>query len=246
MEVKLMRFSVTYSVDRIPIHYRMKVYSLIKEAIKRENDAYFSKVFLEGKRNIKPFSFATYLKDLKVNNDFIDLKEITITISANVEFAIYAFNGLRQIKTYNVSGFEWIQKDIKLLKEPTINSSKVLMKTLSPILIEDHTQTPLSPKDISYEKELNYYANLVVQIESHRDLHQPIKFTPINMKKVVIKESNRLFSQTHQDMSLYFTTYSGTFLLEGHPEDLQIIYLLGLGKRTTYFGLLEYVREEVS
>lgn len=240
-----MRFAVTYKVDRIPLHYRMKVYSLIKEAIKNEDESYYKTLFIKNKNEIKPFSFATYLKDFKISSDCIQLKEITITVSSEMEFAVFAFNGLKQLKTYEIDGVTWEQKNIQILKEAIIRTNSVYMKTLSPILVEDRKGNPLSPVDEQYEKELNYFANLQIERAANRKLYQPLQFTPINMKKVVIKESNRFYKKERQNSSLFFTAYKGSFKLAGHPEDLQILYKLGIGKRTTYFGLLKYEGEEV-
>lgn len=238
-----MRFSVNYQVEILPIHYRMIVYSLIKEAIRMSDQNYYEKWFIQREREIKPFSFSTYLVDFKITDNIISLKEISITISADIEFAIHAINGLKQLKIYETGGVTWRQTNIRLLKEAVITSNRVLLQTLSPILVEDIHGKPLAPNDENYEKELNYFASLQVQQAAHRNLFKPIRFTPIHMTKQVIKESNRVFKETHKDNSLFFTTYKGLFKVEGHPEDLQILYQYGFGKRTTYFGLTEFKGE---
>lgn len=237
------RFSVNYQVEILPIHYRMIVYSLIKEAVRISDQNYYEKWFIQREREIKPFSFSTYLVDFEITGNTINLKEITITISADMEFAIHAINGLKRLKIYETGGVTWKQTNIRLLKEVVITSNTALFQTLSPILVENIQGEPLAPEDENYEKELNYFANLQVQQVAHRDLFEPIRFTPIRMTKQVIKESNRVFKETHKDGSLFFTTYKGLFKVEGHPEDLQILYQYGFGKRTTYFGLTEYKGE---
>lgn len=240
-----MRFAVTYQVEKIPIDYRMKIYALIKEAIRREDESYYKKVFINDRAEIKPLSFAVYLKDFHIENKHIILQEITITISSTMEFAVHAFNGFRSLLNYEVDGVLWKQTNIQLKKEAEITSGKVFFSTLSPILIENKQGKPLSPSDGDYEDELNYYANLQVMKAAGRKLYKPIRFTPVKMRKMVIQESNRFFKQTNENETLYFTTYRGKLQLEGHPDDLQILYQLGIGKRTSFFGLLEYEREEV-
>lgn len=240
-----MRFSVTYQVDSLPLHYRMKVYSLLKEAVRRADTAYYEEIFVRRKNEIKPFSFAVYLSHFTITDQQILLNNMTITISATMEFAIRAFNGLRMFTEYEIDGVLWKRTNIRILKEAEINSNRVLLKTMSPILVEDKQGKPLAPTDENFEQELNYYANLLVKQMAKRELYQPIRFTPLNMKKTVIKESNQLFRRTNGEASLYFTTYHGTFQLEGHSADLQLIYQLGLGKRTSFFGLTEYISEEV-
>jgi len=240
-----LRFSVTYRMNSVPIDYRMKVYSLLKEAIRRVDETYYKKIFVKQQSEMKPFSFAVFLKDFSMTETKILLKELTITISSTMEFAVHAFNGLRTITSYEIVGETWTQTNLQLLKEANITSGIVYMKTLSPILVEDKQGKPLSPNDEKFEAELNYFANLKVKHVEGRELFKPIRFTPFNMKKTVVKESNQVFRKTNKNASLYFTTYRGSFKLEGHPNDLQILYQLGIGKRTSFFGLIEYVREEV-
>lgn len=223
----------------------MKVYSLLKDAIRRADPSYYDKMFENNRHEIKPFSFAIFLKDFTITDTKILLKEFTITISSTMEFAIHAFNGLRELSTYEVEGVTWKQTNVQLLKEAEIMSGSVYMRTLSPILIENKEGKPLSPTDEEYETELNYFANLQVKQAVDRELYKPICFTPVQMKKTVIKESNRFFRQSKNESSLFFTTYRGSLKLEGHPEDLQLLYQLGIGKRTSFFGLLEYEREGV-
>lgn len=238
-----LRFSVTYKVECLPLQYRMKVYSLIKEAVKISDNDYYKELFIRSKNDIKPFSFSTFLLDFKIMENKINLKELSITISSSMEFALHAFNGLKQLKTYEIEGIYLKQTNIRILKEAVITTNNVCFKTLSPILIEDSDGNPLAPNDDNYEKELNYFANLQVQRAAQRDLYQQLRFTPIRMSKQVIKESNRMFNESHKNSSLFFTTYKGVFKLEGHPEDLQILYQYGIGKRTAFFGLVEYEGE---
>lgn len=241
-----MRFAVTYRVEQIPISYRMKIYGLIKEAVKRSDANYYQKVFEQQRRDIPPFSIATYLKDYSYKQDIIQLRELTITISAELEFAIHAFNGLLKLHTYSVDGHTWTKVNARMINEAEIKSSSVLFKTLSPILIEDKQGKPLAPDDENYEEELNYYVSLQVKRFLKRNLHEAIKFTPLNMKRVVIKERNQDFNKMMKPQDyLFYTTYQGLFKLEGHPEDLQILYQYGLGRRTAFFGLLQLEREEV-
>lgn len=238
-----MRFSVSYQVNKLEKAYRMRVYSLIKEAVRTVNKPYYNKLFLQFEKRIKPFSFSTYLHNFTLDDTTITLDRITITISSpDMEFAVHAFNGLRKLKEYSVNGEVWRQSNFQLLKEPVITSRKVVFRTCSPILIEDKNGRPLAPTDPLYEKELNYYANLQIHQFAGRDLYEPIHISPIHMKKMVIKERNR---HLEKNSFLYFTTYRGLFMLEGSPQDLQLLYQLGIGKRTTYFGLVEYEYEKV-
>lgn len=237
-----MKFTVTYKVKKLPIDYRMKIYSLIKEAVKLGDQDYYNKLFVEQKDKIKPFSFSVFLKGFEIKNDSVELEELTITISGLLEFVLHAFNGFKVLDNYKTDNEVWQRKNINILKEVEIRKSSAYFRTLSPILIENKQGKPLAPNDEDYEKEVNFYAALKAQELFGRDLYEKVRFTPINMKKVVIKESNRSFRKNNKNDYLYFTGYKGLFKLEGHPQDLQFLYQLGLGKRTAYFGLLDYVK----
>lgn len=238
-----MRFSVSYRLNKLDLSYRMKVYSLIKQAVRSANSRYYEKLFIQSENKIKPFSYSTFLHNFSLNDTMITLDQITITISSpDMEFAVHCFNGLRQLKRYQDGNEVWIQSNVQLLKEHTIINRKVVFKTISSILIENKEGKPLAPSDTSFESELNYYANLQVREFSGRDLYEKIVFTPIRMKKMVVRERNR---HLNSNEFLYFTTYQGLFQLEGNPQDLQLLYQLGIGKRTTYFGLVEYQSEGV-
>lgn len=238
-----MRFTVSYKLNKLELSYRMRVYSLIKEAVRVANKEYYHRLFAYSDNKPKPFSFSCYLHKFSIHDTIIHLEQITITISSpDMEFAVHAINGLRHLETYQVGEEVWVQSNFRLQNESTIINRKVIFQTLSPILIEDKNGKPLSPMDSNYETELNYFANLQVKQFAKRDLFEPLRFLPIKMRKVVIQEKNR---HLKPGTLLYFTTYRGKFLLEGNPQDLQLLYQLGLGKRTAYFGLLEHGGEEV-
>lgn len=238
-----MRFFVSYRLSKLDLSYRMKVYRLIKQAVRSVNSRYYDNLFIQSENKIKPFTYSMFLHNFSIDDTMISLEQITITISSpDMEFAVHCFNGLRKIKEYKVGNEVWIQSNIQLLNEQTISSRKVVFETMSPILVENKNGKPLSPTDPNYESELNYYANLQVQQYANRDLYEKIHFTPIQMKKIVIRERNR---HMKTNAFLYFTTYHGSFILEGNTQDLQLLYQLGLGKRTTYFGLLDYQCEGV-
>ncbi|KYD09970.1 hypothetical protein B4102_2383 [Heyndrickxia sporothermodurans] len=242
-----MRLKVSYKVNSISIGYRMTVLSLLKEAIRHSDVAYYTCLFEINRKEMKPFTTAVYLKDFNYCENKINLSELTITISASNECMIHLFNGLQQLAIYQTSGETWIRTDMELVKEDKIRTSSVLFSTRSPILVEDRSGKPLHPIDENYEKEINYYAALKARKFAKRELYQLLRITPVSMKKTVIKETNSTYrkSSGHSPF-LYYTAYRGLLKIEGHPEDLQLIYLLGIGKRNAQsFGLLDLVKEEV-
>ncbi|WP_071458941.1 CRISPR-associated endoribonuclease Cas6 [Bacillus massilinigeriensis] len=236
-----MRFSVTYNLEHLDLAYRMKIYSLIKEAVSLADKEYYEKTFGHQDNRMKNFTFSVYLHNCTLQDSVFSLDRMTINISSpDMEFFVHAFNGVRKIKEYKAGGATWVQSNLQLLSESSIKHRKVIFKTLSPLLIEDQNGKPLSPDNSDYESQLNYYADLQVKQFAKRGLQEPLRFTPLRLSKLVVKEGNR---HLRNDDILYFTTYKGTFQLEGHPEDLQLLYQLGLGRRSTYFGMLDIVKE---
>lgn len=238
-----MRIEIVYKVNSLSLlDYRMQVFSLLKESIRISDYEYYEKLFVQKKNEMQDFSFAVYFLNFTSMEDHqISLDKMLITIScANLETFTHIFNGIRKLKVYKVADQVWEQTNLQLLHTPTITQNKVLLKCKSPILVEDQQHHPLSPADPTYNKEFNYYANLQVNNLLGRNLVQPLRFTPIRMKKVVVKFRHR---HLENQKFLYFTAYSGLFQLEGHPEDLNLLYNAGFGKRSNYFGLAEIVEE---
>lgn len=245
-----MRIAVTYNVQRLPVAYRMHVLSLIKEALSCADESYFRWLYKDRRHAMKPFGSAIYLKDFTYIRDEIHLKELTITIgSHDMEFMLHLFNGLQQLHKYKIRGETWIRTNIKMLKETTITSRKIVLRTLSPVLIESKEGRPLHPEEEGYKEAFQYYASLRIRELCEREPYEPIGVEPLRLMKTVIKEKN--FSLPSESVGkskpyLYFTAYRGILRLTGHPDDLQLLYLSGVGQRVSQsFGLLEFEREEM-
>ncbi|SFE52443.1 CRISPR-associated endoribonuclease Cas6 [Alteribacillus iranensis] len=240
-----MKLRVTFTIPDGYLDYgfQMGVVSLIKEALRRSDNTYFNKLY--GKDNVtKPFCFATFFHEPTFKKDKIFLKQLSITVSSlDHEFLLHFHNGLIQIVEFQYKEVCWIKENVQLLKEKNISSPSVIFKTLSPLLIEDKKGNPLSPEHTSYEEELNYYADVLAQEFHHRSLYRSIVVKNHNMKKTVIKSTNREWEKNKKGF-LYFTAYRGLIELDGHPEDLKLMYRVGLGRRRTQnFGLLDVYRQ---
>ncbi|MNO24246.1 CRISPR associated protein Cas6 [compost metagenome] len=242
-----MRLSITYQVPRIPICYRFTVLSLLKEAIQLADKGYYASLYVQNESKMKPFSTAVYLRDFVYKEQEIQLKSLTITISSfDMAFMLHVFNGLQRLGTYNTFGEEWVRTDIKMLKEAEIHGEHAYFSTLSPILIENKEGKPVHPTEASYRDEFSYYAALRIRELTGREPYRKVHIEPLAMKKTVIRETNSTFrKQGNENAFLYFTAYRGQLKLSGHPDDLQLLYQAGVGKRVSQsFGLLEYIREE--
>lgn len=242
-----MRLSCEFKTEKIPMANRMMVVSLIKEAIKKVNKDYYEKIYsYEGKNNkqIKNFCFAVMLKDFNINKDIIEIKDkIIVNIStSDYEFGINLYNGMLNIKEIKYKNFTLNKIKISLLKEKFINNEQAVFKTLSPICIKNASNEFISPEDENYGKELNYIVNKSLEASRGYGLKKELIFEKVLMKKVVVKEDIRSFSENTSKNIFYVNAYSGIFKLTGDVEDLNCIYQLGLGfRRSQGFGMVEIV-----
>src|SRR5690625_1271027 len=118
---------------------------------------------------------------------------------------------------------------------------KITYNIRSHVLNETKDKKILLGNEKGFEKEFNYYAELLSNELYNRNLFESLKIINIATKKVVIKE------HLHQDQGrpIYLTANHGLIQLQGHPEDLKLMYENGLGRRRSLgLGLLNI--EEVT
>lgn len=250
-----MRFAVALKPlkNKIPSGNRIMVLSIIKSAIKNENESLYKELFFYGdKKNkkIKPFAFSIYLNNFKINEDDIDINgELIITISTiNNKVGLTIFNGLLNMKNKNKAeiyykNYNFKINNIRLVEEKEIKSNMIKCKTLSPIHIKDKFGKSVDVNDKEkFEDELNYISNLL--LESHRGygLKKRLKFNPILMKKQVVKEEIEGFKNKTNRKYIFIEAFSGVFELEGEIEDLKLLVKGALGfRRSEGFGLINLV-----
>jgi CRISPR-associated endoribonuclease Cas6 len=165
-----------------------------------------------------------------------------LTISSpDHEFLLHLYNGLQKKRAFSYKEYHFVKEKVNMVREQQVTGTSVVFRTLSPILIEDESGKPVSPNDSSYEKHVNYLANVILLQYRGKGLHTPLSIRPLRFKKAVVKESNHQFTEKcGENCYLYFTAYHGLFELTGHQEDLQLLYQLGLSKRRNQgFGQLE-------
>lgn len=236
-----MRLVCTFQVSQLPVAYRMALVSLIKESLRHSDETYYQRLYESGQRS-KPFAFAPFLKNFKVDGNDYQLDECRMTISSpDHEFLLHVYNGMLRKKYFDYKQYSFQRKQIRLIPERTIREPRVVFRTLSPILVENKEGRPLAPDSPDYETELQYLADTILRSYRGTGLQEPLRFSPLQMAKTVIKERNHEFEERFgPERYLYFTAYKGRFQLQGHPDDLQALYQLGLSKRRNQgFGLLE-------
>lgn len=242
-----MRIRCIFRCDKLPISYRMLFVSFIKEALKNSSEEYYKKLYkYENKANkkTKNFCFAVYLNNFRRDDDILNINgSVELNISSpDEEFIVNLYNGMLRIKEFEYKKFKTLRKNILLIQEKSINGDKVVFKTLSPIYIKNQNNDALSPEDDSYEKYLNYISDITLQNYRGYGLVRKLKFTPLKLEKVVIKEKIKVFTEQTGKEYMYINAYKGNFILEGDKKDLEDIYKLGAGyRRNQGFGMVEVI-----
>lgn len=232
-----MRIQFEFTMTKLPIQYRLGILSIIKEMIRTGSEGYYQLLFNKNKQEMKPFTYATYIRNLSINNNVIHGDRLILTVSSPCyELVMHLMNGSQRLQTFKYKSFTLTLKQKRLLPKPPEFTNVVTFSTASPILIETKNGTPLLAKDATFESEFNYYANLATKEILKRDLHEPIQILKSAMKKVVIKEKLHHF----EDKDIYITANQGMLKLKGNPDDLKFIYDNGIGRRRSLgLGLLD-------
>lgn len=245
--------------EEITIFYRSFIMSLIKQALQTSDPEYFKKLYYwDGKKNkwTKPFCFAVGFPKFQLHKDVILCnKQFNLNISSSdYEFLVHLTNGLLQDKLYpfrisNNNSFTFHSS--VYIKDTPVVSEQVTFRTLSPILIEkveNGKKEPVLPFDDGFLETLNIIADMEIssirymQTGQKQGLKKRLEFEPLKIRKEVIKHKINDFINITGKNYMTLTGFSGSFILKGHPDDLNVISENGLGlRRSQGFGFVEVI-----
>ena len=264
-----MRIKILLIVNKLPILYRHKIISFIKESLKISNIDY--KESLYSGINAKPFTFSLLMPAnrtvrkgiIQIDKDFIIEDNIftfdkdsylSLFISSyDYKFLLNLYNGIRKLKTFHFSSDDNMLVDndkidimvdkISVLNEKNTNNNEVVFKTNSPVIINDKDNKPISFENLNlFNENINIIENKIFKSIIGRDLKKPLEFIPINIKKQVAKHTLSEFREKTHKPIMYLNGIEGIFELKGDVDDLNILYQKGLGLRTSQgFGMLEVI-----
>ncbi|PEA54782.1 CRISPR-associated endoribonuclease Cas6 [Bacillus pseudomycoides] len=245
-----MRLLIVFKARKLPRHHHFLFASLVKSALATSNSQMQYEMYHytpnQANKEMRPFTGAIYLNDYTLEDgEFTIHQDVRLTISSsNTEFLLNVYNGFVQKKSYRYQSYELFLEHIKMLPEKLPKTNRVLFKTLSSIVIKDRDGKYLDLHDENYQTELNYAANECMKAVAKRFLYKPITLTPVVMNKKVVQLKHDSFAALNAQSILYMNAYEGTFLLEGAPEDLDILAQAGLGfRRSIFFGCIEMINE---
>lgn len=259
------RFSI--HTPKLPIIYRNKFMSLIKEALKQSDRAYKEWLYpdkeSERSKVAKPFCFSVTLpkakevkrEPIKIDEAFVveDLvfnfeenSYISLIVSSfDHEFVVNLYNGVIAKRVFDFpDGFILTFRNAILLKEKRLEKDFALLKTLSPILIETNEGKPLLPiNDLeAFNREFNAIHDRILRDIRGYGLRESLRFSPLEIEKQVVKHTLRGFREKTGKPYMTLTCFEGCFELRGNPEDLQALYQIGIGLRTGQgFGMVDVV-----
>ncbi|MEK7433015.1 MAG: CRISPR-associated endoribonuclease Cas6 [Cyanobacteriota bacterium] len=262
-----MRIKIKIKTSKLPQLYNHRFLALIKEAIKLGDPSYKDELY--AKKNPRPFCFSIALppkKEMKVEKLQIDknftidanvfyFKDIypllTIT-SCDFAFLMNLHNGLIKLKKFRFSSDEdmlvngeKIELELEssiAINRPEIKNNEIIFKTLSPILIQDSNDKPFLPNDEGFNDLFNEIHNRIFLNKNIKGeaLYEKLEFIDINTKKQVVKHTISEFREKTKKPFMYLNCFIGTFKVKGHPKDLELLYNMGIGNRTSQgFGMVE-------
>lgn len=263
-----MRIKVTIKTSKLPIIYRHRFISLIKECLKISDFEY--KENLYKNKFSKPFTFSLLMpstkqikkEEIKIDNSFTIVDGVfyftenmnLFISSSDYEFIMHLYNGLLKLKTFDFSSENEMLvnseriyleiKEIELLNDKKIKSNTITFKTNSPVIIEDEQDKPVSYDSEKINDYINKITNTIFKSTFKRELNEKLyfEFDKNDLNKQVIKHTLKDFRLHTQKPLMFLTGFRGKFKLSGHEDDLTLIYKTGLGNKTNQgFGMLDIV-----
>lgn len=225
------------------------IVSVIKKALQLSDEKYYENLYFDdsNKGVSKNFTFATYLNNLKREEDCFKVGDfIIVTVaSPDNEFMIHLYNGLLKIGDYDFKNKYFLKRDkISIEKETTIMRNEILIKTLSPICIKNKEGRYLDQNDDDFSESLNYICDLTLKNYRGKGLLETVCLFPApeQSKKQVVIEEIKEFTERTGKKYYYVNANGGIFKLSGNTSDLRDLYAIGLGNRRNQgFGLFDVI-----
>jgi CRISPR-associated endoribonuclease Cas6 len=233
------------------VDIRRDFISFLKKSFEKVSKEKYNSLF--STKRLKPYVYAAFL-GTELSHGKIGPQISFIFSSGDHEIISLFWNGILQLKKERedkiiLSGQKFIMKDIELLPEKKINSTKVLFRTIGISVV---TNPHASPKDFKkwyvipekgnieeFNKILNERIRQKYKIIKNKDMRSEIKFS------LYERNGNTLIKETIVSaFNGYIRGFRGCFFLEGEPEILKFLYDYGFGVRTGQgFGLLDVVKQ---
>lgn len=226
-----MRLKLFFELENqiLGIDYRKSIVSFIKHSLEEYNKELFLDLYGEGKTKKKSYTWAPILPKPVFQEDKVILSGTSFYIIFsvyNLSCALHLYNAFlgQKFKVFHLNKNSMALKNIVVLKEKEIRSSKILMKMSSPIVVRNHDRETLKDYYYSFEKEEGFNSflriNILEQMKEEgldSSLLENFSIKPINARKAVVK-----VYEYSIECSL------GIFELTGKVELLRYLYKSGI------------------
>lgn len=234
-----MRLTLDYEINptKIPRIYRIGFASLIKKLIESQNTLLYE--FYYKQHRLKPFTFSVYFPKMQKSNDEnFNVGEIAVLnfSTFSLELASYIYNGFKNVDEHKWkhNGYEISFKPVRafLRPEKKINSEEIVVKTLSPLLVNNlgDSNKFLLPGEEGFFDGLEFSVReCAKKFLGYKDFH--LQFEVKSWEREVIYHYQKM------------PAMKGILIIRSKPEVLQMIYDIGLGvHRSQGFGMLEVIK----
>ena len=240
-----MRFALEFEFSNfdIPLDYRRKFLSFFKKAFESYDKEVFNQLFGEGSTLTKPYTFSVYLGQVKFEKDYISFKENKKAIlnfsTSDAAYGILFYNSILKILnvSYPVEQNTMTLRRISLVKEQVITRSRIVVKTLAPVIVREHKKDRkidnyFIASEEGFEKALKENieqgSKEFFDFDIHEDLME-LKVIPVEVRDSKILHYGHKFSGS-----------IGRFVLEGKPYLLDYLVKAGMGaRRSQGFGMIQ-------
>jgi CRISPR-associated endoribonuclease Cas6 len=234
-----MRISLTFILDheKITKDFHAFLMSYFKFALSKEYFDKFETMYIKT-TNVKPFSFSTYIKDLRYEGEYAisPTKVLKMYISSNdYNLIMLLYNSIliNKNRKMPISPLNSVKLDkitVKYLEN--IETNSINIKFLSPLLLRLHDRN--SNKDYYITCDDSNF-----NMEITRSIKDLCTFFNINCDTLEI-ENIALKKVVVKNMRMNFDATAGKMKIKSSPEVLNLLYKIGIGSRRNQgFGLFE-------
>lgn len=234
-----MRYEIELELKEkiLPLDYRRNFISLFKKVLEDYNKDLKEAIY--EKSDIKNFTYSIYLPIEKIEGGKIFLKSSRIKLFLSTEdimLSLHFLNAFLESKSKKIilnseNSVEIIK--VKKLHEKEIKENYRVFKTLSPIVVKEHTREKdfyhlLDEEGIKVLKK-----NIIFNLKDKFPIKylEEIEIIPIETKKTVV---------SYYGIKMQVTL--GTIGIKGNKDILTHFYKCGLGsKRSAGFSMLDLI-----
>ena len=225
-----------------PVDYTRPMISFLKCSLEGYDKTFYEKVFLNG-TSAKNYSFSCYFHKARFGQNYLttegNVMKVIFSCSNELDSALFlnAFIGQYKKPFRLPNDNNMTLKKIEVLPVVEVDKETVLVKFLSPLLVQKHCRENnkswfYTPENIEFEDVLNYVLQRQLQESGTGVKVESISLKPIQMKSLIVPVFGGKVPAS-----------GGTFELTSSPDVINYLYKAGIGsKRGAGFGLFVIIK----